>query len=280
MNNHLVNVFIELLERESETIKFVTAQGVAKLLLLERISSPKLVSNLIISWLHPNTPPKLKHFIGVFLPLYSSKNTNAQNAFKELFLPTIGRIYSEKIFAASLRSEDKDDDLKNCVEIDGVINLMVQLIHEDHHIEMVHRILKELLKLLQISTDELKSIEELLGKHLIKCLSAFNLNKSTIHELNKLNEMAEKIHEIMEKRLKVKATALRPFYAKIQKASKKFTRKSKNDQSDSEKGEEVHTNLKMERDEPTLSQPETDDVIESNIETGLDSSDHMDITES
>ncbi|KAL0203816.1 hypothetical protein M9458_001834, partial [Cirrhinus mrigala] len=50
-----------------------TAEGLAKLMYCGRISSPKLLSRLVLLWYNPVTEDdqRLRHCLGVFLQLYA-----------------------------------------------------------------------------------------------------------------------------------------------------------------------------------------------------------------
>lgn len=58
---------------QSNDIRNIAAEGLAKLLLSGRVLSAKLLSRLILLWYNPTTEEdgNLRHCIGVFLPVFA-----------------------------------------------------------------------------------------------------------------------------------------------------------------------------------------------------------------
>jgi condensin complex subunit 3 len=66
--NHIFIIF-----QQSNDLRNVAAEGLAKLLLSGRVLSAKLLSRLILLWYNPTTEEdgSLRHCIGVFLPVFA-----------------------------------------------------------------------------------------------------------------------------------------------------------------------------------------------------------------
>lgn len=65
---------------KKDELAFITAviEGAAKLYYFKRLSSPKILSHLILWWYHPRTHSKLKQFIGVYLPMLVADHMREQ----------------------------------------------------------------------------------------------------------------------------------------------------------------------------------------------------------
>ena len=72
--NSVVAILTKILDEPDLELRTETAEGLCKLLMIGSISSPKLLSRLLLIWYNPMTEPscKLRHILGTFFPLYCS----------------------------------------------------------------------------------------------------------------------------------------------------------------------------------------------------------------
>ena len=72
--NSVVAILTKILDEPDLELRTETAEGLCKLLMIGAISSPKLLSRLLLIWYNPMTEPscKLRHILGTFFPLYCS----------------------------------------------------------------------------------------------------------------------------------------------------------------------------------------------------------------
>ncbi|XP_062898234.1 condensin complex subunit 3 [Mobula hypostoma] len=91
----ILTLLLGYLDSEIAELKTVAAEGFAKLLFSGRLSSPKLLSRLILLWYNPVTEEDtfLRHCLGVFFPLYAFTNRKNQECFQEAFLPTLRTLF-------------------------------------------------------------------------------------------------------------------------------------------------------------------------------------------
>ncbi|XP_072921041.1 condensin complex subunit 3 [Hemitrygon akajei] len=91
----ILTLLLGYLDSETAELKTVAAEGFAKLLFSGRLSSPKLLSRLILLWYNPVTEEDtfLRHCLGVFFPLYAFTNRKNQECFQEAFLPTLRTLF-------------------------------------------------------------------------------------------------------------------------------------------------------------------------------------------
>lgn len=84
-------------ESRKKKLEFITAviEGTTKLFYLQKLKSPYILAYLIIWWYHPNTPSKLKQFIGIFLPTFVNDLSNERHV-AELLMDTF--VISLEIF--------------------------------------------------------------------------------------------------------------------------------------------------------------------------------------
>ncbi|XP_063055418.1 condensin complex subunit 3 [Engraulis encrasicolus] len=87
----ILTMLADFLDSEDTELRTEVAEGLAKLMYCGRISSPKLLSRLLLLWYNPVTEDdtKLRHCLGVFLQLYARENRAHQDCIEESFLPTI-----------------------------------------------------------------------------------------------------------------------------------------------------------------------------------------------
>ncbi|XP_070541488.1 condensin complex subunit 3-like [Ptychodera flava] len=99
--NSILTILTTLLDNESSEIRTVAAEGLAKLLISGRIVSSKLISRLVILWYNPITEEdtRLRHCLGLFLPLYAFSAKSHQECISEAFLPTLRTLFNAPIFS-------------------------------------------------------------------------------------------------------------------------------------------------------------------------------------
>ena len=80
-----------MLDEPDLELRTEVAEGLCKLLMIGAISSPKLLSRLLLMWYNPMTESnsKLRHILGTFFPLYSSMSKAHQMAIESAFIPTM-----------------------------------------------------------------------------------------------------------------------------------------------------------------------------------------------
>ncbi|KAJ8026278.1 Condensin complex subunit 3 [Holothuria leucospilota] len=99
--NSLLSILTKQLDSESSELRTFSAEGIAKLLLAGRISSPKLLSRLLLLWYNPTTEEdiRLRQALAIFFNMYAFSDRSHQEAFEEAFLPTL-----QTLFNAPLKS--------------------------------------------------------------------------------------------------------------------------------------------------------------------------------
>merc|ERR1719234_544228 len=97
--NSVVAILTKILDEPDLELRTETAEGLCKLLMIGAISSPKLLSRLLLIWYNPMTEPscKLRHILGTFFPLYCSMNKQNQTAMEEAFVPTIKILFDAPV---------------------------------------------------------------------------------------------------------------------------------------------------------------------------------------
>ncbi|XP_071359364.1 condensin complex subunit 3 [Trachinotus anak] len=108
----------EFLDSEVSDLRTETAEGLAKLMYIGRISSAKMLSRLVLLWYNPLTEDdtRLRHCLGVFFQLYARESRVHQEVVEESFLPTVRTLMNAP--ATSPLAE---------VDINNVVELLVEL---------------------------------------------------------------------------------------------------------------------------------------------------------
>lgn len=114
----VLTILTGILESESNDLRNVTAEGLAKLLLSGRVLSAKLFLRLLLLWYNPTTEDdvNLRHCLGVFFPVFAFASRTNQELVEEAFLPTLQTLFSAPV-SSPLAS----------VNINNVAELLVQL---------------------------------------------------------------------------------------------------------------------------------------------------------
>ena len=97
--NSVVAILTKILEEPDLELRTEVAEGLCKLLMIGAISSPKLLSRLLLIWYNPMTESdsKLRHILGTFFPLYSSMTKQNQTAIEDAFVPTMKILFDAPV---------------------------------------------------------------------------------------------------------------------------------------------------------------------------------------
>lgn len=111
-------MYLICLSLQSNDLRNVAAEGLAKLLLSGRVLSAKLFVRLLLLWYNPTTEDdvNLRHCLGVFFPVFAFASRTNQELVEEAFLPTLQTLFSAPV-SSPLAS----------VNINNVAELLVEL---------------------------------------------------------------------------------------------------------------------------------------------------------
>ncbi|XP_071476753.1 condensin complex subunit 3-like [Diadema antillarum] len=92
----VLSILTKLLDSESNELRTVAAEGLSKLLLSGRITSPRLLSRLLLLWYNPTSEEDqhLRSCLGTFFPIYSFAGRVHQECWEEAFLPTLRTLFN------------------------------------------------------------------------------------------------------------------------------------------------------------------------------------------
>uniref|UniRef100_A0A672FJW4 Nuclear condensin complex subunit 3 C-terminal domain-containing protein n=1 Tax=Salarias fasciatus TaxID=181472 RepID=A0A672FJW4_SALFA len=104
----------EFLDSEVSDLRTETAEGLAKLIYMGRMSSSKMLSRLVLLWYNPVTEDdtRLRHCLGVFFQLYARESRAHQEVVEDSFLPTVRTLLN-----APATSPLAEVDITNVVEL-------------------------------------------------------------------------------------------------------------------------------------------------------------------
>ncbi|XP_030591275.1 condensin complex subunit 3 isoform X2 [Archocentrus centrarchus] len=110
----ILGMLSEFLDSEVTDLRTETAEGLAKLMYTDRISSAKMLSRLVLLWYNPGTEDdtRLRHCLGVFFQLYARESRAHQDVVEESFLPTVRTLMN-----APATSPLAEVDVNNVVEL-------------------------------------------------------------------------------------------------------------------------------------------------------------------
>ncbi|PFX25708.1 condensin complex subunit 3-like [Stylophora pistillata] len=110
----VLTILTGILESESNDLRNVAAEGLAKLLLSGRVLSAKLFSRLLLLWYNPTTEDdvNLRHCLGVFFPVFAFASRTNQELIEEAFLPTL-----KTLFSAPMSSPLASVNINNVAEL-------------------------------------------------------------------------------------------------------------------------------------------------------------------
>ena len=97
--NSVVAILTKILDEPDMDLRTEVAEGLCKLLMIGAISSPKLLSRLLLIWYNPMTESdsKLRHILGTFFPLYCSMSKFHQRAMEDAFVPTMKILFDAPV---------------------------------------------------------------------------------------------------------------------------------------------------------------------------------------
>ncbi|XP_030643568.1 condensin complex subunit 3 [Chanos chanos] len=129
----ILKMLSDFLDSEISELRTETAEGLAKLMYCGRISSPKLLSRLVLLWYNPVTEDdqRLRHCLGVFLQLYARESRAHQECVEESFLPTMRTLYH-----APATSPLSEVDVSNVAELFVELTRPSSLIQPDKDIAL------------------------------------------------------------------------------------------------------------------------------------------------
>merc|ERR1719187_3021663 len=97
--NSVVAILSKMLDEPDLDLRTEVAEGLCKLLMIGSISSPKLLSRLLLMWYNPMTESdsKLRHILGTFFPLYASMEKSHQISVELAFVPTMKVLFDAPV---------------------------------------------------------------------------------------------------------------------------------------------------------------------------------------
>jgi len=108
--NSVVAILSKFLDEPNLEVRTEVVEGLCKLLTTGSISSPKLLSRLLLIWYNPMTESDsmLRHILGTFFPIYCSLSVGNQTAMQEAFIPTMKTIFQAPVTSplAEIDTED------------------------------------------------------------------------------------------------------------------------------------------------------------------------------
>lgn len=193
-----------------ESLKASSVMGICKLMLLGRIYSPKLLSELILLWFNASTSQAIQQDIGTFLPIYCLEQSSlavtvglpphltGQHSLLECFMVTVENVYrlerGQQLNSSFLNAERSNyySDIDALNVIDFMLNLLEPINHPAIAIEFGERILD----ILQIEReDEYMLDESFATKYLIRGLHSFALNETGEEARQRLVELLQAIRD-------------------------------------------------------------------------------------
>lgn len=161
--------------------EFITTliEGATKLFYFRRISSPQVLSHIIIWWYHPRTPSKLKQYIGVFLPTFvrdmSLKHGASSDSWlKELFENTFV-ICIEYLHDYCL---NEGYNVMAATDMTSLMNFLCNLIPISFHIGIKEKVEEKIDDLSSSSPDLVKYLKQ--SKSLLATKEAVNSHNDTV----------------------------------------------------------------------------------------------------
>ena len=190
----LIELILNHLSSDSEFIRFTTVQGTGKLMLLGKVYSPHLLSQLILLWYNPNSTTQIRHFLGVYFPLFAFQDTKfrssaaGQSAFEECFLETIGSVY--EMTRKDPREYEPHEFEITPAEIENMIVFMTNLMNDDAHVRVMTSLCNRILDFLSK-----RRTDDFVYKYLFKALSCLIIDAATKRQLKDLKILVSKIEK-------------------------------------------------------------------------------------
>ena len=204
----LTKFLLKFIRSEDEEIKATSVMGISKLLLLGRIYSPLLLSELILLWYNSSTSLSIQHDIGTFLPIYClasatykidiPENFSGQHCLLECFMVTVENVYrlerGERLDVSFdlMRSNYYDSD----IDVLNVIDFMLNLLEPANHVRIVFEFARRLLEVLQVERDDEYELKEpFITKYLIRSLESFKLFEIADEQREELKQLVAVVQE-------------------------------------------------------------------------------------
>ena len=226
----LTKFLLRFIRSEEEQTKSISVMGICKLLLLGRIYSPLLLSELILLWYNSSTSQAIQHDIGIFLPIYCLASVayqieipdhfSGQRCLLECFTSTVENVYrlerGEQLDVSFdlMRSNYYDSE----IDVLNVIDFMLNLLEPANHVTIAFDFCRRLLKILQIDRDDEYELKEpFISKYLIRSLESFKLFEMTDEQREELKQLVTAVqNEERYNQLK------KPFKTRIEKFAQKL----------------------------------------------------------
>lgn len=192
--DRLIELILNHIHSESEVIRFTTVQGTGKLMLLGKVYSPHLLSQLILLWYNPTSTTAVRHFLGVYFPLFAFQDTKfrssaaGQSAFEECFLETIGIVHEMSKKSAN-EHEIYEFEITQS-EIENMIIFMSNLMTDDAHVRVINSVCNKIIDLISQ-----RRFDDLVYKYLFKALSCLTIDAATNRQLKELKILINKIQK-------------------------------------------------------------------------------------
>ena len=190
--NSVVAILSKMLDEPDLELRTEVAEGLCKLLMIGAISSPKLLSRLLLMWYNPMTESdsKLRHILGTFFPLYASMSRAHQMAVESAFIPTMKVLFDAPVTSplAEIDTEDVGMFFVHLTREDLLQNYepRTAALEGESTVSSVHDTLA-----MAVCNEILSSPDSIQTRTLIKILSSLQIthnNYVTLRELKVLSE--------------------------------------------------------------------------------------------
>lgn len=221
---------------EDERMRCTSVMGICKLMMLGRIYSPKLLSELILLWFNASTSQWIQQDIGTFLPIYCLEQSTltvhlsvslpthltGQHSLLECFMVTVENVYrlerGQQLNSSFLNAE-RSNYYDSNIDVLNVIDFMLNLLEPANHAAIAIAFAERILDVLRTEReDEYMLREAFITKYLIRSLHLFRFGELSAEERQRLNELLQAIRsEDRYSELKKSSTS------KIEKFMHKFS---------------------------------------------------------
>jgi condensin complex subunit 3 len=196
--NSVVAILSKMLDEPDLDLRTEVAEGLCKLLMIGSISSPKLLSRLLLIWYNPMTESgsKLRHILGTFFPLYASMSKAHQMSLESAFIPTMKILFDAPVTSplADIDTEDvgmffvhltREDTLQSFKDSAGSKKAVAELesTNTSVHDSLAFAVCNEILS----SPDSFQT------KVLIKILTSLQLTSNNFVTLRELKVLSEQL---------------------------------------------------------------------------------------
>lgn len=210
ITKEFIKFLLMFVKEKDAKLNFTSIMGICKLMLLGRIYSPKLLSELILVYYNSNTNQSIVQAIGTFLPIYLNESLKSNIKIKlpihltgqysliECFMYTIENFYR------LVRGQELDSSFDvvhsnyydNEIDVINVIEFMLNLLEPKNHGEILIEIFEKILEILEIEReDEYQLKEPFIIDYLIRCLNSFKLFELTDGEKIRLKSLVDLIRD-------------------------------------------------------------------------------------